>query len=201
MTTERQIRANRLNAAKSTGPRTATGKAAIARNAIRHGLTARLVVMTWEDAATFEALRQALHDELKPACVAATELVEHLAALLWRLHRSSAYESALLAWISHQQAEMHDGDGMTLGEVFLPGDRRGLTNVSTSSRTASVGAAQLQLGRTLDGAIGSRDLLGKLGRYEAHLLRQVERTLRALELMASKPSKAPARAASGQVRS
>lgn len=181
MTTERQIRANRLNAVKSTGPKTVAGKVAIGRNAIRHGLTARSVVMAWEDAAAFEALRQALRGEFKPAGATATELVEHLAALLWRLHRASAYESALLAWISHQQGEMYDGDGMTLGEVFLPADRRGLTSVAQNPTKASVGAAKLQLGRTLEVAIGSRDLMGKLGRYEAHLLRQVERTLKRLD--------------------
>lgn len=39
MTTERRD-ANRANAKKSTGPRTARGKARVSRNAIRHGLAA-----------------------------------------------------------------------------------------------------------------------------------------------------------------
>jgi hypothetical protein len=38
MATERQIAANRRNARKSTGPRTAAGKARSSRNARRHGL-------------------------------------------------------------------------------------------------------------------------------------------------------------------
>src|SRR5262245_52397253 len=38
-TSERRIAANRLNASKSTGPRTAAGKRASRRNALRHGLT------------------------------------------------------------------------------------------------------------------------------------------------------------------
>src|SRR5262245_56004651 len=40
MTSERKIAANRLNARKSTGPRTAAGKANASRNALQHGLAA-----------------------------------------------------------------------------------------------------------------------------------------------------------------
>jgi hypothetical protein len=39
-TTEAQINANRENAKKSTGPRTAEGKAASSRNGLKHGLRA-----------------------------------------------------------------------------------------------------------------------------------------------------------------
>jgi hypothetical protein len=39
VTSAAKIRANRRNARKSTGPRTRAGKAAVARNALRHGLT------------------------------------------------------------------------------------------------------------------------------------------------------------------
>jgi len=40
MTSERKIAANRLNAKKSRGPRTAAGKSLASRNALRHGLRA-----------------------------------------------------------------------------------------------------------------------------------------------------------------
>ena len=46
MATEAQIAANRRNANRSTGPRSAAGKARVARNAFRHGLAARLVAGT-----------------------------------------------------------------------------------------------------------------------------------------------------------
>jgi hypothetical protein len=42
MTSEKQIAANRANAKKSTGPRTAAGKLKSSRNAFRHGLSGPL---------------------------------------------------------------------------------------------------------------------------------------------------------------
>jgi hypothetical protein len=42
MATPAQIEANRRNARKSTGPKTAAGKAASSRNALTHGLTASI---------------------------------------------------------------------------------------------------------------------------------------------------------------
>ena len=45
MASDAQIEANRANAQKSTGPRTAEGKAKVAPNAIKHGLLAEQVVV------------------------------------------------------------------------------------------------------------------------------------------------------------
>src|SRR5262249_27705003 len=39
MTSDRKIKANRANAQASTGPKTAQGRARVARNALRHGLS------------------------------------------------------------------------------------------------------------------------------------------------------------------
>ena len=49
MATRAQIAANRRNAKKSTGPKTAGGKAAAARNSLKHGLLAEDVVCGDED--------------------------------------------------------------------------------------------------------------------------------------------------------
>jgi len=38
MTTQKQIKANRQNAQKSTGPKTDEGKAAVSQNAVKHGI-------------------------------------------------------------------------------------------------------------------------------------------------------------------
>ena len=49
MATEAQVAANRLNAQKSSGPRTAEGKAVVAQNAVKHGLLAREGVLRGKD--------------------------------------------------------------------------------------------------------------------------------------------------------
>ena len=43
MTSEAKIAANRRNAQRSTGPRTASGKSRVRRNALKHGLAALVV--------------------------------------------------------------------------------------------------------------------------------------------------------------
>ena len=47
--TEAQVNANRENAKKSTGPRTAEGKAASSRNRLLHGLRANKHILVDED--------------------------------------------------------------------------------------------------------------------------------------------------------
>jgi len=62
-----QIQANRLNAQKSTGPRTAVGKERASRNAVKHGLLAREAVIRGEDPEEFERYRQWMLESLAPA--------------------------------------------------------------------------------------------------------------------------------------
>jgi hypothetical protein len=49
MATQKQIEANRRNAQHSTGPRTQEGKDRIRLNALKHGMTAKTVVLPGED--------------------------------------------------------------------------------------------------------------------------------------------------------
>ena len=66
MASAAQVPANRSNAQKSTGPRTAQGKAVVAQNAVKHGLLAKEVVVKGEDPGEFELYRDQMLGELAP---------------------------------------------------------------------------------------------------------------------------------------
>lgn len=198
MASERQVRANRLNAQKSTGPQTVQGKSISSRNAVRHGLTSLRVVVEGEDAALYEAMRRELVDEFQPATVLQASLVEQLAGIVWRLRRAAAYEPALLAWIAHLQSQAHDRHGVVLGQTFLPMGVMGLPKldaIDCGTQAVSLSAPELlRTGRALEAAMGTKDLLGKLSRYECHLVRQLERVLKQIAGHETDGLRRPARA-------
>jgi hypothetical protein len=87
---------NRLNARRSSGPRTQEGKGRARMNALRHGLTAKSIVIGDEDPKEFEDLRAKLEHDLQPKTALEGELLERLAGLLWRLRRIPAIEAAIV---------------------------------------------------------------------------------------------------------
>jgi hypothetical protein len=93
MTTQAQIEANRINAQKSTGPRTPEGKATVAQNAIKHGLLARDAVVIGEEPDDFALLRDQLGAELTPVGLVESRLVARIAGLFWRLQRAERFHT------------------------------------------------------------------------------------------------------------
>jgi len=87
MSTEAQTLANRRNALKSTGPRSAEGRAAVSQNAVKHGLLTRRDVITSESQADFDLYRQQLLAELTPVSPIESMLAERIVTLSWRLKR------------------------------------------------------------------------------------------------------------------
>ena len=66
MATPAQLTANRANAQKSTGPRSAEGKSASRFNALKHGLDAQSVIIPGEDPAAYDALAADYRAEWQP---------------------------------------------------------------------------------------------------------------------------------------
>ncbi len=95
MLTENQLEANRRNALRSTGPRTARGKAHTARNATRHGLNSRELLLPGEDAQQFARLQRGVRTELRPQGEVESFLAQRAAAGMWRLNRLLRVEAHL----------------------------------------------------------------------------------------------------------
>jgi hypothetical protein len=95
MASDKQMSANRQNAAKSTGPITQSGKLQSRRNAMRHGLTAATVVPAMENKEEFERFEAAIRADYQPCSTVEQELVARLISLLWRLRRSTLIETNL----------------------------------------------------------------------------------------------------------
>ncbi|UCC96970.1 MAG: hypothetical protein JSW66_14130 [Phycisphaerales bacterium] len=88
MTTEAQVKANQQNAQKSTGPRTAEGKAAVANNALKHGLFAAQDVLSIENQDEYDLLREQMLADLAPVGAVELMLTHRIVSLTWRLRRA-----------------------------------------------------------------------------------------------------------------
>jgi hypothetical protein len=95
MASDKQVSANRQNAAKSTGPITQNGKLQSRRNALRHGLTAETVIAALEDWEDYQAFEAAVISDYDAESAVERELVLRLASVLWRLRRATGIETAL----------------------------------------------------------------------------------------------------------
>jgi hypothetical protein len=84
---------NRENAKKSTGPKTAEGKAASSKNALKHGIYSKFACIPGEDPEKLDALREDLRAEHQPASLTEEILVDELAHHYWRIKRYRYLES------------------------------------------------------------------------------------------------------------
>jgi hypothetical protein len=105
MSTEKQIKANRLNAQSSTGPSTPGGKARTSMNAVKHGLTARQIVLPSEDQDEFDSFRADLFSSLNPQSAFEAVLVERIVTTAWRLRRIPMLELAFFQRVYLEHAE------------------------------------------------------------------------------------------------
>ena len=96
-TSSKRAEANRRNAARSTGPRSAIGKDRSRFNAVKHGMAAKLPVLPGEDADAFRAHRDAWTAELRPRGQVERQLVDRAVHVSWQLQRVDRAQAARLA--------------------------------------------------------------------------------------------------------
>ena len=95
MATPAQIQANRLNAKKSTGPRSAEGKAASRFNALKHARDAASLVIPGEDPEALAELTAEYHDRFQPEGPLERYCVETMIHADWLRRRLRRCESEL----------------------------------------------------------------------------------------------------------
>ncbi len=113
MATENQIRANQINACRSTGPKSALGKRISSRNATRHGFYATSVLLPGEDRDEFIRFSRRLVMAYAPCGVLEEEQVRTIIETRWQLRRANIVDTELYMMYS-----VYDGEQGGVGTAF-----------------------------------------------------------------------------------
>ena len=105
MATIKQINANRKNALLSKGPKTDLGKLNSSKNSLKHGLTAKQLVIG-ENLKEFEQYRDQMIEALKPVGILEEQVVFKIIDVGFRLRRIGKIE----AGIYNQEILHHEVD-------------------------------------------------------------------------------------------
>ena len=171
MTTEKQIIANRLNAQKSTGPRTPQGKTITSQNALSHGLLSSRILLTSEDPDQFEPFYRSMISELTPIGPLEFLLTERIIAFFWRLRRAGQMESAVLNILCSQRDQR---------DRFLKPFKFLLSNPaehSPANPPQPEPSAETILGRVVKSDFQNDNLISRLLQYEGRMERSLYKTL------------------------
>jgi hypothetical protein len=121
MTSAKKIAANQNNAEKSSGPTTEQGKRRSKRNATKHGVLARELVVNESDKPEFEELRNALHDQLAPATTLQGIAFDRIVCAIWRQQLAVRFDAKRLKETIDQAEEKEDpGQKETPAGHILP---------------------------------------------------------------------------------
>ena len=107
---DKKLEANRRNSLKSTGPRSDEGKARSAMNALKHGLTAEMLILPNEDPEAYDALLQQWLDDFQPANAAERALIDLSVQSIWKLDRANRHERAETALRVRHAADAFECD-------------------------------------------------------------------------------------------
>jgi hypothetical protein len=105
-----QYAANRLNAMHSPGPTSPQGRVRSSINALRHGLTARVVVLPTEDMAAYKAFSKEIADSLDAQTPVERQFAQTVADNQWRINRIRSIEDGMLGMGHWEAAGNFDAD-------------------------------------------------------------------------------------------
>jgi hypothetical protein len=122
MSSLRQTEANRRNAQKSTGPRSAEGKAASSQNAVRSGIDAKSQILPGESSDALESLTAEYYGRYRPATPEARHLVDTLISNQWLLRRFRRIEVQILKHEMESAGSFLDQKN-PIGHAYMRSDR------------------------------------------------------------------------------
>jgi hypothetical protein len=97
----RKVESNRRNSQKSTGPKTATGKKRVSKNAVRHGFFSKFLLIQHRDGKEsqneYDNLYTGVRKHYQPVGWLEELWVEKIAVCSWRLRRLIRCESGQIA--------------------------------------------------------------------------------------------------------
>jgi hypothetical protein len=204
MGTPLQDDANRRNGRLSKGRKTPGGKAVSAKNALKHGLLSREMLLPDEDAGAFAQLGRRLGEALDPVGELELVLTERIIRLVWRLRRLDKIEAGILAWEkaaimitrAERKKDRARNEAIEDGIVSPRSKDRPWLEQKRSERYQLEDAQETDL--ATNGVIFLRDAggtnaLSKLSRYETSMERSLFKTLHELQrLQAARQGKAVA---------
>ena len=101
-----RLAANHANSQRSTGPKTEEGKAKSSLNAVKTGLTGRIVLLPTDDAKAYQLHLDRIFREQSPATDRESALTQTIADAEWRLLRIHPLEESLCALGHHKHADL-----------------------------------------------------------------------------------------------
>ena len=178
--TPRRLEANRRNAARSTGPRTDRGKAAVALNHLQHGLLAEGII-PGEAPELLAGLRADLAADLHPVGTLENALLDRVALCLWRLRRVHRVEAGVF---THEAIDLkkYRADPMAALAQLNLSLPPAQAAAQAAERDREREGTQADLGLTfIRGCNTAGGAFDKLARYEAAIERAFYRALHELE--------------------
>jgi hypothetical protein len=116
MSSLKQIEANRLNAKKSTGPRSVEGKAVSRMNALKTGIDAESLIIRDEKANDLQALADEYMDRFQPATPEERFYVDTLIRDDWQLRRFARADAQIWEYACDHAYELDEDN--PLAQVF-----------------------------------------------------------------------------------
>ena len=106
---------------KSTGPRSAEGKARSSLNALKTGIYSQSLVIPGEDSAELETLTTDYYQKFHPADAVERDLVDSLVRSSWSLRRFAVAETQI--FIYEMDTAYHLNEEAPVGHAFIAGSR------------------------------------------------------------------------------